>query len=122
MEKFHEVDDFEKGELVRVKMSSLFSGVRKLVKSKLTKQIVVSYSPEVFKIEKVVIPRKNQLARRKYYLENSAEMVITTPTGNRKPFYASELQRAGETSASNMTMAKALSLNKVDTTSNDLNY
>ena len=122
MEKFHEVDDFEKGEWVRVKMSSLFSGVRRLVKTKLTKQIVVSYSPEVFKIEKVIIPRKNMLARRKYYLENRDGMVITTPTGNRKPFYASELQRAGVDTAPRMTMAKALSLNKVDTTSNDLNY
>lgn len=122
MEKFKEMDDFQKGDLVRVKMSSLFSGVRKLVKAKLTKQIVVSYSPEVFEIEKVVIPRKNMLARRKYYLENRDGMVITTPTGNRKPFYASELQRAGENTASRLTMAKALSLNKVDTTSNDLNY
>lgn len=121
IEKFKDVDNFEKGEVVRVKMSSLFSGVRKLVKTKLTKQIVVSYSPEVFKIEKVVIPRKSQLARRKYYLENRDEMVITTSTGNRKPFYASELIRAGETST-NMTMVKALRLNKVNTTSNDLNY
>jgi hypothetical protein len=122
MEKFHEVDDFEKGEFVRVKMSSLFSSVRKLVKTKLTKQIVVSYSPEVFTVEKVVIPRKNQLARRRYYLENSEGMVITTPTGNRKPFYASELMRSGDDTAPKMTMAKALKLNKVATTQNDLNY
>lgn len=122
MEKFHEMDDFNKGEAVRVKMSSLFSGVRKLVKTKLTKQIVVSYSPEVFKIEKVVIPRKSQLARRRYYLENSRGEVITTPTGNRKPFYASELQRAGDDTTSKLTMAKALSLNKVEKTYNDLNY
>jgi hypothetical protein len=103
-------------------MSSLFSGVRRLVKTKATKQIVVSYSPEVFKIEKVVIPRKNMLARRRYYLENSEGMIITTPSGNRKPFYASELLRAGTDTQGNMTMAKALRLNKVETTKNDLNY
>jgi hypothetical protein len=122
IEKFKEVDDFKKGEAVRVKMSSLFSGVRRLVKTKLTKQIVVSYSPEVFKIEKVVIPRKNMLARRRYYLENSDGLVITTPSGNRKPFYASELIRAGADTQGNMTMAKALRLNKVDSTKNDLNF
>jgi hypothetical protein len=120
--KWQHSDDYKKGEPVRVKMSSVFSGVRKLVKSKLTKQLVVTYTPEIFKVHHVVVPRKRMLARRRYYLENNKGEIITTANGNRKPFYASELMRAGDDDTEPMSMERALHLNKVQTTPNDLNY
>ena len=118
--KFKETDNFEKGDMVRVKMSSLFSGVRKLLKAKLSKKLVITYTPDLFKISKVVIPRTRILARRRYYLENSEGETITTSNGNKKPFYSSELMRSDEPTC--ITMTKALKLNKVDPTKNDLNY
>ena len=58
MEKFQELDDFQIGDIVRVKMSSIFSNVRKLVKDGNSKQILFNYSPKLFFISHVIIPRK----------------------------------------------------------------
>jgi hypothetical protein len=117
--KFKETDNFKKGDMVRVKMSSFFSGVRKLLKAKLSKKLVITYTPELFKINKVVIPRTRILARRRYYLENADGEIITTALGHKKPFYSSELMRSDE--PADITMSKALKLNKVEPTQNDLN-
>ena len=58
IQRFEHEDNYQVGDMVRVKMSSIFSNVRKLVKNNATKQIVVTYSPDVYRIERVIIPRR----------------------------------------------------------------
>lgn len=122
--KFQEEDNFQVGDKVRVKMSSIFSGVRRLVKQNLTKQIVITYTPEVFRVKQVIIPRKRTLARRRYVVENEDGRPIYKPNGGVKHFFASELQLVGENEPERETisMERALKLNKVERTRNDLDY
>ena len=88
--KFQEEDNFQVGDKVRIKMSSIFSGVRRLVKQNLTKQIVITYTPEVFRVKQVIIPRRRTLARRRYVVENSQGLPIYKPNGGVKNFFARE--------------------------------
>ena len=122
--KFQEEDNFQVGDSVRVKMSSIFSGVRRLVKQNLTEQIVITYSPEVFHVKQVIIPRRRTLARRRYVVENSRGLPIYKPNGGIKHFFASELQLVAEDEDNEpeISMERALKLNKVEPTRNDLEY
>ena len=122
--KFQEEDNFQVGDSVRVKMSSIFSGVRRLVKQNLTEQIVITYSPEVFHVKQVIIPRRRTLARRYYVVENSRGLPIYKPNGEIKHFFASELQLVAEDEDNEpeISMERALKLNEVEPTRNDLEY
>jgi hypothetical protein len=122
--KFQEEDNFQVGDKVRVKMSSIFSGVRRLVKQNLTKQIVITYSPEIFRVKQVIIPRRRTLARKRYVVENSRGLPIYKPNGGVKHFFASELQLVAdnEENEPEISMERALKLNKVEPTRNDLEY
>ena len=123
IKKFKEEDNLEVDELVRVKMSSIFANVRKLVKENKTKQIVVTYTPDVFYIKKVIIPRKRLLERKKYVLENIDGKVLTK-NGIDHLFYASELLRfKGETLEDiDIDINDALRLNGVERNANDIDY
>jgi hypothetical protein len=122
IEQFQEDDNFQVGDSVRVKMSSIFSGVRRLVKQNLTKQIVITYSPEVFYVKRVIKPRTRTLARQRYIVENSQGQQINKPNGGIKHFFASELQLVSEVTEPEISMERALKLNKVEPTKNDLLY
>jgi hypothetical protein len=88
-------------------------GVRRLVKQNLTKQIVITYSPEVFRVKQVIIPRRRTLARRRYVVENSRGLPIYKPNGGIKHFFASELQLVAEDEDNEpeISMERALKLN-----------
>ena len=105
-------------------MSSIFSNIRKLIKDKHTKQIVVTYTPEVFTVSKVIKSIKSPLERNRYLLTNSkGETLSIGENANNKYFYGSELllvPDGGEKST--ITMDRALVLNKVKRNNNDVNY
>ena len=71
IQKFRDQDKYEVGDLVRVKMSTIFSGIRQLIKSGNSKQIVVEYTPDTFVIDKVIYPRNLQISRHRYVLRNA---------------------------------------------------
>ena len=96
----------EPGDRVRVKMSSLYSGVRSILKSGKEKLLVVKYSPEIFTVVKRVKPRKTQ--KLEYYIANS--------DGERpnRSFFLSDLQKV-EPDANeglNISTEDALNLNQ----------
>jgi hypothetical protein len=123
IEKFQQDDNFDVGNKVRIKMSSIFSGVRRIVKQNLTKQLVITYTPETFRVIRVIIPRRRTLARRRYVVENSQGRPIYKPNGGIKQFFASELQLvADDENEPEISMERALKLNKVESTRNDLVY
>ena len=63
-----QITDLKKGDFVRVKMSSLYSELRKLVKQGKKKLINVSYSPEIYKIFKVLKEDHPGYERKRYTL------------------------------------------------------
>jgi hypothetical protein len=121
IKKFKDEDTFEVGDYVRVRMATLFSNIRKVIKSGNSKQIVVEYSPLIFQIAKVIIPRNNTLSRKRYILENEHGRHIMSQKGNIKHFYSSDLLLVqNEEQEANITMEDALKLNQVEQTRNDL--
>lgn len=121
IEKYKQNDNYKVGDKVRVKMSAIFNNVRKLLKQKLTKQIVVSYTPSIFTINKVV-KKDGLLERNKYLIENENGELVTKANGKKKYFYASDLLLYNNGEISNLTMEDALKLNKVMTNENDAIY
>ncbi len=121
IKKFKEQDNFEVGDVVRVKMSSIFANVRSLIKSQNEKQLVVTYTPDTFHIIKVIVP-KGILERKRYILHNSEEEPITTKNKNIVQFYGSELLLWDGENDTPITMERALKLNGVDPNANDYIY
>lgn len=121
--KFRELDRFRVGDIVRVKMSSIFSNVRKLVKDDNTAQIVVTYTPELFVVHKVVTPRKRLLERRKYILKNGDGRTLTKNKVDCM-FYGSELLKFNGDNANDIDidMVTALRLNGVEPSATDVRY
>ena len=62
--------EFEKGDYVRVKLSQLYSQIRKMVKDGDKKYIVVKYSPEIYQIDKVIQPDHEGYEKLRYTLKN----------------------------------------------------
>jgi len=114
------MDAYKVGDRVRVKMSALFSNVRRLIKEKVSKQIVVHFSPVIFRVDKVYRP-VGTLERKKYKLVNEATgNYLAKPDGSVKLFFASELAMASEKIG--MTMEEALRLNGVEKSVGDVQW
>ncbi len=121
--KFRDQDNYELGEVVRVKMASIFANVRRLVKQGRGKELVITYTPDTFSIRRVIVP-KGVLERKRYILLNSDDRPITTKKGNIVQFYASELQKwdLNEDNDAHITMLRALKLNGCERNENDFVY
>jgi hypothetical protein len=107
-------------------MSTIFSQIRKLQKSGLSKQIVVEFSPQVFTIYKKIHPRNKQLSRARFVLMNDETgMLVMTSRLGLKHFYASDLllvTRENVDEDAEISMDDALKLNGAQRTSYDLRY
>lgn len=113
-------DAFKAGDKVRVKMSALFSNVRRVLKEGNSKQLIVTYSLAVFTVWRVT-RRTGALERNRYLLENEARVVLRRHMGNPKSFYASDLLLVGEgNEEAEVSMAEALKLNKVQPSVTDV--
>jgi hypothetical protein len=121
IEKYKAIDNLQIGDIVRVKMSSIFKNVAKVIKSKNTKQIVVTYTPYTFEITDTVNKRTGSLERRKYVLSNDQGIPIRNANGKTKYFYASELYPiyTAEENTVPFSMEEALRLNDVESNQND---
>ncbi len=125
IDKYKEHDNFKVGDKVRVKMSAMYSGVRKLIKEGKSKQIVVTYTPIIYSVSKVFSPTKGILERKQYVLETNDGMelgVMRKGILDVRRFYASDLQLANEDDDNNLTMDEALALNGVKANNNDIMY
>jgi len=121
IKQFKETDNFQVDDVVRVKMSSIFANVRRAVKAKDSKNIVITYTPELFRINKVIVP-KGVLERKRYTLENEDGRLLTK-NDTVVQFYASELLLwDGGNNDTEITMDRALQLNKVERNQNDIVY
>jgi hypothetical protein len=133
--KNNDTTEYKIGDFVRVKMGTLYSKVRKLIKSGDKKNIVVNYSPTVYKITNIL--GKDKADRRvgnnvisfeklRYTLSNldgtplASQLKNNNPNAVRKSkrFFASDMQLVTdpdkETFLKNFTVEDAINLNKMD--------
>lgn len=126
IDKFKEEDNYQVNDVVRIKMSSIFNNIRKLLKEGKSKQIVVNFTPDVFWIQKVIHTRKSLIERNKYILMNDQDEVLKKADGTVKYFYASDLQHYDydeeQQNTTEISMEEALKLNKVERNNNDIIY
>ena len=133
--KNNDTTEYKVGDFVRVKMGTLFSSVRKLLKSGDKKNIVVNFSPTVYKIKSILRKDKPDRVVRntiisyeksRYTLENldgtplATQRKMNNPDAVRKfkRFFASDMQLANdpdkETYLKDFSVEDALKLNKLD--------
>jgi hypothetical protein len=127
--------EYKVGDFVRVKMGTLYSSVRKLLKSGDRKNVVVNYSPTVYKITNIL--RKGKPDRRvgnstieyeksRYTLSNLDGTILQTQLKNNNPsavrkskcFFASDMQLVNdpeeEDYLNDFSVEDAIKLNKMD--------
>jgi hypothetical protein len=116
-------DNFDVGDMVRIKMASVFTNIRKMIKQKQTdKLIAIKYTPKIFIIVTKTNPRTTSLERRRYTLQTLDGEFVRLRNGNIKPFYGIELQKVLPTeTATTITTQRALDLNKITRNKNDVN-
>ena len=107
--KNNPTEEYQVGDFVRVKMGTLYSAVRKLLKSGDRKNVVVNYSPTVYKVksilrkdkpDKVVRGTTISYEKSRYILENldgtplATQQKMNNPNAVRKSkrFFASDMQ------------------------------
>ena len=116
--------EYEVGNLVRVRMSSIFANLRARVKAGDTKNILVNFTPTIYRIARVIKPHNELLERNRYELENEAGHLLGNPGDAKgiKQFYAVDLSVAENDSNYDlgMTMNKVLELNKVTRSNADV--
>jgi hypothetical protein len=78
--------DFQIGDLVRIKNSALYSVIREKIKNGAKKNIVVTFSPEIFRIYQVVrIRRRNQGYENKKYMVKRLDGSLLISENLRQP-------------------------------------
>jgi hypothetical protein len=90
--------ELELGDYVRVKLSQLYSQIRKMVKDNQKKYIVVKYSPEIYVIDKILKPDRAGYEKLRYTLKTlGGEPLLTQKKWNnpnkprrQKRFFASD--------------------------------
>ena len=121
MQKYKAVK-YEIGDLVRVKMSALFSHVRQLIKDGDKKYLSAKYTPEIYKIRSILMPDNEGFENERYTLSTlDGELLQTQLKKNNinavrkaKRFFASDFLRATDDSeTTNLTSKDVLKLSKL---------
>jgi transposase InsO family protein len=69
MEQYKKSDNYKKDDYVLLKMSTIFSSVRKMIKAGESKKLPIQYAPILFQIHQVITSRK-KITRNRYILKN----------------------------------------------------
>jgi hypothetical protein len=134
--KNNTTEEYKINDYVRVKMATLYSSVRKIIKSGDKKLLVVNFSPTLYQIDSILnkdikdrIVNGNVISfeKRRYTLKNldgrpvQTEQKMNNPNAIRKKkrFFASDMQMVPNpqqegTYLENFTVKDALKLNKID--------
>ena len=93
---------YEVGDLVRVKVSALFSHVRELIKNGNKKYLSAKYTPEIYKIRSILMPDNEGFENERYTISTlDGELLQTQLKYNNvnavrkaKRFFASDFLKA----------------------------
>ena len=125
--------ELEVGDFVRIKMTAISSNLRAIEKEQKTKQIVIRYTPTIFRIKKKITPRKGLLERSRYIVEDLNGRVLyvkrlTNRAGDSdkftpKQFYTSDLLLIPNSiNDTTLTLEQAIKLSGVEPNQNDLTF
>jgi hypothetical protein len=112
--------DLEVGDMVRINMASLFNNQRKAIKQGDVKNLVIRFSPEIFRIKSVLKNKSPLLERVRYTIEDLGGRLLKRK--NTVTFYGSELLKVNSNTTPQhyISMDRALKLNKVEPNENDV--
>jgi hypothetical protein len=115
-------DNFDVGDIVRIKMATVFTNIRKMIKqTKTDKLIAVKYTPKLFVIATKTNPRTESLERRRYTLTDLNGEYVRLRNGTIKPFFGIDFQKVLPTETeTTITTQRALDLNKIKPNKNDV--
>jgi hypothetical protein len=116
--------ELDVGDKVRVRLDQVSNNIRSLIKAYKTKQIVVAWSPVVFKVLKKITPRKGVLNRSQYVVGSVDEtkMLVNTQKGEKpRLFYSNALKKVPQDEENyDLSMKEAIQLSGVELNENDV--
>ena len=119
---------FKKNDYVRISTFALSSNIRKAYKSGNQKNIVVKFTPKIYKIYHIIYPNNKMFQLEKYQVADEfdnpilEEMKINNPNKDRKikSFFATELLKVNPETMTNISNADAKKLNKIAINTEDV--
>lgn len=113
-------EEFEQGDYVRLRMDEIFKNIKNLVKQGDKKQIIITYSPSIFRIFKKITPRNGLLERSRYILQaNNGRLLITKTGGKPRQVYGNVLIKVNPNDTTDISNADAMKINGVEGNLND---
>jgi hypothetical protein len=112
---------FEVGDYVRISTASLSANIRKTIKAGHSKNIVVRFTPKIYRVCHIVKPVNASFQLEKYQLEDDKGEIVRTEFKINKPnqvlrpksFFATELLKVDADTVTHITNADAKKLNKI---------
>jgi transposase InsO family protein len=112
---------FEVNDTVRISTASLSANIRKTMKAGHSKNVVVRFTPKIYRVCHVIRPLNTAFQLEKYQVEDDkgdivlAEFKINKPNQALRPksFFATELLKVDPNTATHITNADAKALNKI---------
>jgi hypothetical protein len=103
------------GDYVRVKLATRQTGIRQKIKAGNKKLVVVHWTPEVYKIQEVRMPKQGRIGYPKYIVENTDGMYILKEDSEYPQlFYRSDLLQVNPNQKMIITQKNANSLNRLN--------
>lgn len=113
-------EEFEQGDYVRLRMDEIFKNIKNLVKQGDKKQIIITYSPSIFRIFKKITPKNGLLERSRYILQaNNGRLLITKTGGRPRQVYGNVLLKVNPNDTTDISNADAMRINGVEGNLND---
>ena len=107
--------EFQKDDLVRVKLSNFQSAIRAKNKAGNQKQVIVKFSPSIYKIEKVISVKSNATGFPLYILKDNQDRIILNEDGKKRVFKGADLLKIPkDTLPSTIDLTKVNFLNRVE--------
>ena len=107
--------EFKKDDLVRVKLSNFQSAIRAKNKAGNQKQVIVKFSPSIYKIEKVISVKPNATGFPLYILKDNQDRIILNEDGTKRVFKGADLLKIPkDTLPSTIDLTKVNFLNRVE--------
>ena len=105
----------EIGDFVRVKLSAIQSGLKQKEKAGNKKLIVVKFSPDVYRIKEVKMPKQGRIGLPKYIIEDSEGRFVTKENREyAKLFNRNDLLKVGENQRVILSTKNANTLNRLN--------
>jgi transposase InsO family protein len=111
----------QEGDYVRISTASMSANIRKTIKAGHSKNIVVRFTPKIYRVCHIVKPVNASFQLEKYQLEDDKGEIVRTEYKINKPnqvlrpksFFATELLKVDADTVTHITNADAKKLNKI---------